>query len=99
SSATLATAGPGTQKQLWPPSLTVLANPAPPAHGSPAWVQAPPLQTSAPLQKRPSSHGAVLFGCVHVPVPLHRSSVHGLPSLVQAVPDASHEVWPGSVHG
>src|SRR5262249_59951702 len=99
SSATLATAGPGTQKQLWAPSLHVLAHSGPPAHGSPAWVQAPPLQTSAPLQKRPSSHGAVLFGCVHVPVPLHRSSVHGLPSLVQAVPGGPEPFWGGLVPG
>src|SRR5262249_30173232 len=56
-------------------------------HGSPEWTeQLPPEHVSVPLQNRLSVHGAVLFGCVQVPVALHLSSVQTLRSLVHAVP-------------
>jgi hypothetical protein len=51
---------------------------------------APPEQASLTVQKSPSSHGAVLFGCVQTPAPLQTSLVHRLPSLAQALPDASN---------
>jgi len=79
-------------------SLQVLSHSAPPVHGSPLCVQAPPLQVSVPLQKRPSLHGAVFFGCVHAPAPLHTSSVQTLPSLVQAVPAPAWQSWAASLH-
>jgi hypothetical protein len=66
-------------------SLQWLLHSPPPAQGLPAWVHAPPLQTSAPSQKCPLSHGAALLGCVQAPAPSHLSSVQGLSSLAQAV--------------
>ena len=61
--------------------------------GLPAWtLQAPPLQVSAPLQKSPSSQGAVLFGCAQFPAPSHWSSVHTFPSSVQSVPVGSKQL-------
>src|SRR5688572_14150670 len=66
-------------------SLQVLAHSAPATHGSPVWVHAPPLQTSAPLQNRPSSQGAVFGGWPHAPMPLQRSFVQTLPSSVQGM--------------
>jgi len=53
-------------------------------------VHVPALQASFTVQKSPSSHGAVLFGCVHAPAPLQTSFVHRLPSLAHAEPDASN---------
>jgi hypothetical protein len=74
-------------KQFRSVSLHVVLHSAPPAHGSPACrLQLPPLQVSLPLQKTPSSHGAVLFGWVHAPAPSQTSSVQGLVSALQAVP-------------
>src|SRR5262249_38440118 len=49
------------------------------------------------LQKSPSSHGAVLFGCVQAPLPLHWSFVHTLPSLVHAVPAESKQLSAASL--
>src|SRR5262245_19617807 len=48
-------------------------------------MHTPSLHTSGDVQALPSLHGAVLFGCVHAPLPSHWSSVHTLPSFVQAV--------------
>ncbi len=46
--------------------------------------------TSAPLQNNPSSQSFVSsLGCSQVPAPSHTSSVHGLPSSGQGVPDGS----------
>ena len=71
----------------------------PPAHGSPACAaHVPPLHVSAPLQNRPSSQGAALLGCVHVPDPLQTSFVHALPSLVHAVPFALKQLSEPSLH-
>jgi hypothetical protein len=53
---------------------------------------------SVPLQKAPSSHGAVLFGCVQVPLPLHTSLVQTLPSLVHAEPDDALQSSAASLH-
>jgi len=62
---------PAGSRQLSAASLHVCAQAGPPAHGSPEWVlHPPPLQWSLPLQKRPSSHGAVLFVCTQAPPPL-----------------------------
>src|SRR5262249_20208424 len=57
-------------KQSLAVSSQRFAHSGPPVHGLPACVHTPPLQTSAPSQKSPSSHGAVLFGWMHVPAPL-----------------------------
>jgi hypothetical protein len=49
-------------KQLSAPSLQVSSQMPPPVQGSPAWtLQAPAVQLSAPLQKKPSLQAAVLF--------------------------------------
>jgi len=65
-----------------------LPSPSGPGHGFvPCTEQAPPEQVSLPLQKTPSLHGTVLFGCAHVPLPLHWSLVQTLPSSGQAVPE------------
>jgi hypothetical protein len=85
-------------KQFAAASLHELAHSAPPAQGSPAWPQAPPLQVSTPLQKRPSSQGAVLFVCWQVPVPLQVSSVQALLSLVQALAAALKQFFAVSLH-
>src|SRR5262245_48893400 len=78
---------PVRAKQLSAVSSQVRAHSGPPVHGSPACtLHVPLLHVSAPLQKRPSLHGAVLLGWTQVPVPLHWSSVHTLPSSVQPVP-------------
>src|SRR5262249_26866972 len=84
---------PPGSKQLPADSLHASAHSGPLAHGSPAcWPHAPPLHVSAPLQKTPSSHGAVLFGCAHVPDPSHWSLVQRFPSSAQALPvSAWHE--------
>jgi hypothetical protein len=61
--------------------------------GLPVWLeQLPPLQVSVPLQNRSSLQGAVLFGCVQTPLPLHWSVVHGLLSVAQAVPAGSRQL-------
>ena len=74
-------------------SLQWLLHSPPPAHGlTPDGVQVPPEHASIPLQKWPSSHGAVLFGCAHAPFPLHWSFVQGLPSSVQPVPAATSQL-------
>ena len=52
-------------------------------------VQEPALHASFTVQKRPSSHEAVLFGCVHAPAPLQTSFVQRLPSLAHAEPEDS----------
>jgi hypothetical protein len=85
-------------KQFPAASLHELLHSAPPAQGSPAWPQAPPLQVSTPLQKTPSSQGAVLFVCRHVPVPLHLSSVQALLSSVQALAAALKQFFAVSLH-
>jgi hypothetical protein len=70
-------------------SLQVRLHSGPPAQGSPMCTpQVPAAHVSAPLQKTPSSHGAVFAGCTHWPVPLHASVVQTLPSLAQG-PGAS----------
>src|SRR5258705_13822097 len=53
-------------------------------------VHVPPLQASFTVQKRPSSHETVLFGCEHAPAPLQTSFVQRLPSLAHAEPDDSN---------
>jgi hypothetical protein len=76
--------------QLSAPSLhdsEQFPSPSAPGHGFPAWtVQAPATQVSAPLQNRPSLHGALLFGCVQLPAPLQMSFVQTFPSDVHGVP-------------
>src|SRR5262249_51274337 len=79
---------PDATKQLSAISLHEFAHSAPPAHGSPAWrLQLPPEHVSAPLQKRPSLHGALLAVCVQpfTSAPgasgSHASVVQTLPSL------------------
>ena len=84
-------------KQLSAASLQELLHSAPPAQGSPAWLQVPPPQVSAPLQKRPSSQGAVLLVWAQVPVPLQASSVQTLPSVVQAVAAATKQLSAASL--
>ena len=44
-------------------------------------TQIPPLQVSGPVQKEPSSHDAVLLGCVQPKPVSHSSSVQTLLSL------------------
>src|SRR5581483_192891 len=83
--------------QFFAASLQVRSHGAPFEHGSPAWTHVPPWHTSAPLQNLPSSHGAALFGCVHVPVPLQTSSVQTLPSSLHAVPAGSTQVFVASL--
>src|SRR5262245_64296149 len=73
---------PAGSRQLSAASLQVSAHSGPPVQGLPTCTQVPPLHVSGPLQKSPSSHGAVLFGCVQAPAPLHWSFVHALPSSV-----------------
>jgi hypothetical protein len=46
---------PAGSLQVLPSSSQSSAHSPPPVHGSPAWVQTPPWQVSAPLQNRPSS--------------------------------------------
>ena len=83
---------PDGAKQSSAVSLHTAAHSAPPAQGSPAWTpQVPPLHVSAPLQKTPSSHGAVLLECAQLPEPLHWSLVQPLPSSVQAVPPGAKQ--------
>ena len=72
-------------KQLSAVSLQELLQSAPPAQGSPAWPQVPAPQVSAPLQKTPSSQGAVLLVWAQAPAPLQKSSVQTLLSVAQAV--------------
>jgi hypothetical protein len=57
-------------KQSSAASLQRSAHSDPAVHGSPVCPQVPPLQVSVPVQKSPSSHGAVFAGWMHVPVPL-----------------------------
>ena len=77
---------PKESKQLSVASWQVLHSVS--GQGSPAWKeQLPPLQMSAPLQKMPSSHGLLLFGCAQAPAPSQVSLVHTFPSSVQAVPE------------
>jgi hypothetical protein len=74
-------------------------SPSAPGHGLPACVeQLPAAHVSAPLQNNPSSQEAVLFGCVQVPLPLHTSFVHTLPSLVQALPERALQLSAVSLH-
>src|SRR5579872_5202079 len=49
-----------------------------------------PARHTAPLQNDPVPHGVPSLwpACVHTPVASHASTVHGLPSLVHAVPAA-----------
>ena len=81
---------PAATKQLSAASLHTFAHTPPPRQGLPAWAQPPFEQVSTPLQNCPSSHVAVLFGCVHVPVPLQTSLVHTLASLPHGLPTASN---------
>jgi hypothetical protein len=71
-------------------------------------MHVPPPQVSVPLQKAPSSHGAVLLACVQRPIAtLQLSVVQGLPSphslatvhSTQRSPDSMHIVRGGVVHG
>src|SRR5262249_2034337 len=89
---------PDGAKQLSAASLQVDAHSAPPAHGSPACtLHEPPLHVSAPSQKRPAAHGAVLFGWAQLPAPLHWSLVPPLPSSVHAVPDGAKQLSAASL--
>src|SRR5689334_17238063 len=80
-------------KQFFAPSLPALLHSAPPAQGSPPWLQVPPAQTSAPLQNRPSSQGAALLVWAQAPAPLQASSVQTLLSLLQAVAAAAKQFF------
>ena len=89
---------PSGSKQLLPDSSQMFAQSEPPVHGSPACTeQLPPEQVSAPLQNKPSSQLAVLFGCVHDPEPLHTSFVQTFPSLVHDAPLGELQVSPLSL--
>ena len=86
---------PAGSRHVRPASSQVSAQSRPSAHGSPAWpLQAPPLQTSSPLQNTPSSQETPLAaGWVQAPAPSHTSSVQTLPSSAQALPpDSSWQV-------
>ena len=63
-----------------------------PDTGFPHAGRLPPLQVSAPLQKRPSSQDAVLAGMCAAPAPSQVSSVHTFPSSVQTVPAVSKQL-------
>jgi hypothetical protein len=90
---------PATSKQLRAASLHASAHAEAPAHGSPEWTEhVPAAHVSAPLQNRPSSHGAASGACTHVPEASHVSVVHGLPSSVQGDPVAAVQVSVVSLH-
>jgi hypothetical protein len=79
-------------KQSSVDSLQVLPQMPPPVHGSPVCApQVPPLQVSSPLQNSPSSHGALLAVCAHVPLPSQKSSVQTSESLVHGVEPLANE--------
>ncbi len=69
----------------WQPSIGL--QPKLCAHAPPSWqtaatpTQAPDSHVSPVVQTLPSLHGAALKGCKQPFRPLHRSSVHALPSL------------------
>ena len=72
---------PDGVRQFFAVSLQVSLQSAPPVHGSPAWtLHVPPLQRSAPLQKRPSEQVWVLLVWVQPVAALQPSSVQTLPS-------------------
>ena len=61
-------------------------------------TQAPDWHMSVCVQAFPSLHERVLPGWTHEPFPSHRSSVQGLPSLVQLVPIGSKQLCAPSLH-
>jgi hypothetical protein len=85
-------------KQLSAVSLQAFWHSAPPAQGSPVWLQVPPPQVSAPLQYRPSSQDPVLLVWAQVPAPSQRSFVQTLLSLAQAVAPELKQLSAASLH-